>query len=80
MANGKFQIPKAINEVIDSYAPGTNSRKTLLNTYESMLKESVDIPMFINGKEVEQMIFVIATHHMTIKEKLDNFIMELKSM
>jgi len=52
MANGKFQIPKAINEVIDSYAPGTNSRKTLLNTYESMLKESVDIPMFINGKEV----------------------------
>jgi len=32
MANGKFQIPKAINEVIDSYAPGTNSRKNLLNT------------------------------------------------
>ena len=52
MANGKFQIPKAINEVIDSYAPGTASRENLLETYESMLKGSVDIPMLINGKEI----------------------------
>ena len=52
MANGTFQIPKAINEPIDSYAPGSKTRKTLLSTYESMLNDSIDIPMFINGQEI----------------------------
>ncbi|CAI8347991.1 MAG: 1-pyrroline-5-carboxylate dehydrogenase 2 [Owenweeksia sp. TMED14] len=52
MANGTFRIPKAINETIDSYAPGSVSRENLLSTYEMMLKDSIDIPMFIGGKEI----------------------------
>ena len=52
MANGMFQLPTPVNEPIYSYAPGTEHRTTLISTYEAMYQGMVDIPQFIDGKEV----------------------------
>ncbi len=51
MATGFYKVPKAINEVVKSYAPGSPERKTLLDTYKKMYREQVDIPFYIGGKE-----------------------------
>ena len=52
MPNALFSVPKAVNETVLSYAPGSPERSRLLKTYEKMLGEEVDIPMFIGGREV----------------------------
>jgi len=52
MPNALFSVPKAVNETVLSYAPGSPERGRLLKTYEQMLGEEVDIPMFIGGREV----------------------------
>jgi 1-pyrroline-5-carboxylate dehydrogenase len=51
MAAGFYKVPKAVNEPINSYAPGTPERKALLDTYKKMYNEKVDIPFYIGGKE-----------------------------
>lgn len=51
MASGFYKVPKAVNEPINSYAPGTPERKALLDTYKKMYSEKVDIPFYIGGKE-----------------------------
>jgi len=51
MATGFYKVPKAVNEPINSYAPGTPERKALLDTYKKMYSEKVDIPFYIGGKE-----------------------------
>jgi 1-pyrroline-5-carboxylate dehydrogenase len=52
MPNALFSVPKAVNETVLSYAPESPERSRLLKTYEQMLGEEVDIPMFIGGREV----------------------------
>ncbi|WP_435414604.1 L-glutamate gamma-semialdehyde dehydrogenase [Polaribacter aestuariivivens] len=52
MARGFFNVPKAVNEPVKGYAPGSPERKELLETYKSMFNDNIDIPMHINGKEV----------------------------
>ena len=52
MSNGSFLIPTPINEPILSYAPGTAERKHLVAAYERMYNEVVDIPLYIDGKEI----------------------------
>ncbi len=51
MASGFYSVPKAVNEPVNSYAPGTPQRKALLNTFKKMYNEQVDIPFYIGGKE-----------------------------
>ncbi len=51
MATGFYKVPKAVNEPINSYAPGTPERKALLDTYKKMYNQKVDIPFYIGGKE-----------------------------
>ncbi len=53
MSNAIFQVPVAINEPVRGYAPGSADREKLLNTYNEMYNQTpLDIPMYINGKEV----------------------------
>ncbi len=52
MATGFFNVPKAINEPIKSYAPGTPERESLQAAIAEARSKQVDIPMYINGKEV----------------------------
>lgn len=51
MSNGFFKVPKAVNEPVNSYAPGTVEHKDLIATYNKMFNEQVDIPFYIGGKE-----------------------------
>ena len=53
MGKGFFHVPPAVNEPIKSYAPGTPEREEVLNTYREMWNAKVEVPLFINGKEVK---------------------------
>ncbi|MBL0049833.1 MAG: L-glutamate gamma-semialdehyde dehydrogenase [Bacteroidetes bacterium] len=52
MSTGFFSIPKAINEPIKSYAPGSAERKELQAMLAHLRSQVVDVPMYIGGKEV----------------------------
>lgn len=53
MGKGFFHVPPAVNEPIKSYAPGTPEREEVLQTYREMWNSKVEVPLFINGKEVK---------------------------
>ncbi|PHR14904.1 MAG: 1-pyrroline-5-carboxylate dehydrogenase [Aequorivita sp.] len=53
MGNGFFEVPIAVNEPVKSYAPGSPERKEVLETYKKMYDSKVEVPLFINGKEVK---------------------------
>ncbi len=50
--NTIFKIEKPLNEPVLSYAPGTPERRRLKAHLEQMLKEEVEIPVLIGGKEI----------------------------
>ena len=50
MSNAFFHVPKALNEPVKSYAPGTSERKLLKEAITELKSRTVDIPMFIDGK------------------------------
>jgi len=52
MTRGFFNVPKAVNEPVKGYAPGSPEREELLATYKEMFSSNVDVPMYINGEEV----------------------------
>ncbi|MGB0934172.1 MAG: L-glutamate gamma-semialdehyde dehydrogenase [Lishizhenia sp.] len=53
MSNAHFKVPEIINEPVNSYAPGTPQRESLLNKYNEMYNQSpIDVPMYIGGEEV----------------------------
>ncbi len=52
MPKGFFKVPDTRNEPVMSYAPGSPERAELKKEIERMRAEVVDIPMFIDGKEV----------------------------
>ena len=52
MTRGFFNVPKAVNEPVKAYAPGSLERKELLATYKAMFQDNMDIPMHINGEEI----------------------------
>lgn len=52
MSKGYYDIPVAINEPVNSYAPGTPERENLQKAYDELWNQKLDIPMVINGKNV----------------------------
>src|SRR5690606_8090009 len=52
MGKGFFNVPIAVNEPVKSYAPGTPEREAVLKAYKEMYNSQVDVPMYINGKDV----------------------------
>jgi 1-pyrroline-5-carboxylate dehydrogenase len=52
MSNAYFQLPKAINEPVKSYAPHTPEREALKNALKDCLAEKREIPAFINGQKI----------------------------
>ena len=52
MGKGFYDVPIAINEPILSYAPGTPEREEVLKTYKEMYNSTIDVPLYINGREV----------------------------
>ncbi|MAY23387.1 MAG: 1-pyrroline-5-carboxylate dehydrogenase [Flavobacteriaceae bacterium] len=53
MGKGFFEVPIAINEPIKTYAPDSEERKEVLDTYKEMYHSTIEVPMYINGKDVK---------------------------
>jgi len=49
---GYFNYPLPQNEPVLNYAPGSQERESLKKAITALKKQTLDIPMYINGKEV----------------------------
>jgi 1-pyrroline-5-carboxylate dehydrogenase len=50
---GIFRPPKAINEPVKDYAPGSPEREELRRRLDQMQSERIELPLVIGGEEVE---------------------------
>lgn len=50
--DGKYQVPKPVNEPIIDYSPGTPERETLKKELRKIRENKIEIPLIIGGKEV----------------------------
>lgn len=53
MGKGFFEVPVAVNEPVKSYAPGSAERKEVSETYKKMYNSTVEVPLYINGKDIK---------------------------
>ncbi|TWO33225.1 L-glutamate gamma-semialdehyde dehydrogenase [Seonamhaeicola sediminis] len=53
MGKGFFNVPIAVNETVKSYAPGSPERNTVLHAYKEMINNKIDVPLYINGKDIK---------------------------
>ena len=52
MLKGFFNVPEPVNETILNYAPGSKERTLLKEALADARSKTIDIPMYIDGKEV----------------------------
>ena len=52
MGKGFFNVPIAVNEPVKGYAPGSPERDAVLKAYKSMYNSKIDVPLYINGRDV----------------------------
>jgi len=85
MGKGVFQIPKAINEPVKSYAPGTPEREAVTKQYDAYFNGNVDVPLYIGNKQVKtgntrNMTLphdhqkIVGTYHLAEKNHIDDAI------
>ncbi len=85
MGKGFFNVPIAINEPVKSYAPGSPERDAVLKTYKNMFNSKIDVPLYINGKDVttgntrtmsppHDHKHVVGTYHLAEQNHIDDAI------
>ncbi len=85
MGKGFFNVPIAVNEPVMSYAPGSPERDAVLKAYKEMFNSQVDVPMYINGKDIStgntrtmspphDHKHVVGTYHLAEKKHVDEAI------
>ncbi len=52
MEKAFFNAPISVNEPIKSYVPGSPEHDVVLKTYKSMFYSQIDVPIYINGKNI----------------------------
>lgn len=52
MSNAIYKVPVAVNEPILNYAPGSSEREGLKKAIADARSKNLDIPMYIDGKEI----------------------------
>ncbi len=52
MLKGFFNVPKAVNEPVKAYAPGSAEKAAVLAEYKRMWNEKIDVPLYIGNDEV----------------------------
>ncbi|WP_291108442.1 L-glutamate gamma-semialdehyde dehydrogenase [Flavobacterium sp. UBA6195] len=53
MLKGFFNVPKAVNEPVKSYAPGSPERAKVAETYKMMWNSLVEVPLYIGSEEIK---------------------------
>lgn len=64
MTNAIYSIPRPQNEPVYAYAPGSAEKKLLKDELAKQLKEEIEIPLIIGGKEIKtgKTMKVVAPH------------------
>jgi len=52
MPKGIYNVPKAVNEPVKSYAPGSKEREQVLATFKELYNSTVDVPLYIGAQEI----------------------------
>ena len=52
MPKGIYNVPKAINEPVKSYAPGSTEREQVLAAFKEMYNNPTDVPLYIGSEEI----------------------------
>lgn len=52
MPKGIYNVPKAVNEPVKSYAPGSKEREQVQAAFTALYNTTVDVPMYIGAEEV----------------------------
>src|SRR5262245_5414270 len=52
MSNAIAPVPVPVNEPVRSYAPGSPERASLKKRLDEMMREEIEIPIVIGGREV----------------------------
>jgi 1-pyrroline-5-carboxylate dehydrogenase len=52
MLKGFFNVPKAVNEPVKSYAPNSPEKTAVLAAYKVMWNETIDVPNYIGSEEI----------------------------
>ncbi len=85
MGKGFFNVPIAVNEPVKSYAPGSPEREAVLAAYNEMWNTTIDVPLYINGKNVStgntktmsaphDHQHVVGTYHLAEKSNVEDAI------
>lgn len=52
MPKGIYNVPKAFNEPVKSYAPGSKEREQVLAAFKEMYNSTMDVPLYIGKEEI----------------------------
>ena len=52
MLKGFFNVPKAVNEPVKSYAPNSPEKAAVLAAYKEMWNTKIDVPLYIGSEEI----------------------------
>lgn len=52
MLKGFFNVPKAVNEPVKSYAPNSPEKAAVLAAYKQMWNTQIDVPLYIGSEEI----------------------------
>ncbi|MBF2709417.1 L-glutamate gamma-semialdehyde dehydrogenase [Flavobacterium soyangense] len=52
MLKGFFNVPKAVNEPVKSYAPNSPEKAAVLAAYKQMWNSKIDVPLYIGSQEI----------------------------
>jgi 1-pyrroline-5-carboxylate dehydrogenase len=52
MLKGFFNVPKAVNEPVKSYAPNSPEKASVLAAYKTMWNSKIDVPLYIGNEEI----------------------------
>lgn len=85
MGKGFFNVPIAVNEPVKSYAPDTPERAAVLKAYKAMFNSTIEVPLYINGKDVvtgntrtmsppHDHKHIVGTYHLAEKKHVDDAI------
>lgn len=85
MPKGFFNVPKAVNEPVKSYAPNSPEKSAVLAAYKKMWNETIDVPMYIGSEQIKtgntkkmsaphDHKHIVGTYHLAEKKHVDKAI------
>jgi 1-pyrroline-5-carboxylate dehydrogenase len=85
MPKGIFNVPKAVNEPVKSYAPNSPEKAAALEAYKKMWNETIEVPLRIGSEKIKtgktqnmtaphDHKHVVGTYHLAEKKHVDQAI------